>query len=896
MSLIGRVYPSVVERALPRIALPIDDALAAIVAHLRAGPALVLEAPPGAGKTTRVPPALLDAGLSGSGDVVVLEPRRLAARLSAQRVAGERGERVGETVGFQVRFEDASGPRTRLRYLTEGILARRLLADPLLRGVGAVVLDEFHERSLKADVALACLLRLQRTTRPDLKLVVMSATLDAAPLAAHLGCPVVRSEGRRFPVEVEYLERPDERRLGDQVAAAVRKLTAPGTAGDTLVFLPGAAEIRFAQEACAELAAHRGLLLLPLHGELPPEEQDRALARAARRKVILATNVAETSITIDGVVAVVDSGLARIAGHSPWTGLSTLAVEKISRAAAAQRAGRAGRTAPGRALRLYTRHDHDARAAHLAPEIERLDLAETVLELSAAGLSPRSLPWLDAPPELSLQAAVALLIRLGALDADESITATGRACARFPVHPRLSRLILAAHAQGEGEAGCALAALLGERDLRTREAQRAAGPTGPSDLLELWDLLREAQAARFAPQRLRGLGVDAATARRADQARAQLSRSLPAAPPGARGPAGPAGAGSSSREAREERLRLAVLAGFPDRVAKRRAPGSAELVLAAGGAAVLSPASVVREAPLLVAVDVEDREGAPLRRGPGAQEQRARGARVRLASAIEPEWLLDLFPEALRDTVELAWEPARERVEVTSRLSYEAVALEETRRLPRPDDAAEAERAAGILCGEARARGAAALGDPEAVRDLQARVSLVAAHCPEAGLRALTAADLDGALAAICAGRSSFAELREADWAVALLARAAGDGGDAAADSRTLARLAPEHAVLPGGRRVRIEYTEGQPPAARSRLQDFFGLSRGPSVAGGRVPVVLHLLSPNGRAQQVTQDLAGFWVRHYPAVRKELMRRYPRHSWPEDGATAQPPAPRPPRR
>jgi ATP-dependent helicase HrpB len=922
-----------VERAPPRTALPIDDVLPEILAHLRAGPSLLLEAPPGAGKTTRVPPALLDAGLSGDGEVIVLEPRRLAARLSALRVAGERGERAGETVGYQVRFEDVTGPRTRLRYVTEGIFTRRLLSDPLLRGIGAVVLDEFHERSLNADVALACLLRLQRTARPDLKLLVMSATLELAQLARHLGCPVVRSEGRRFPVEVEYLEKASERRLGDQVAAAARKLTAPGTAGDTLVFLPGAAEIRFAQDACAELAAHRDLLVLPLHGELPPEEQDRALRRASKRKIILATNVAETSITIDGVVAVVDSGLARIAGHSPWTGLSTLSVEKISRAAAEQRAGRAGRTAPGRALRLYTRHDHDARPAHLAPEIQRLDLAEMVLELSAAGLAPRTLPWLDAPPELSLQTALALLARLGALSGavsgavsselsgavsgelsgplsrEGAITELGRNCARLPLHPRLSRLVLEAHARGEGEAGCALAALLGERDLRTREAQREASPTGPSDLLELLDLLREAQAARFAPQRLRTLGVDAGVARRVDQARAQLVRLLPAVSgvhTGARSPhaSGSGSSGPTSRAAREERLLLAVLTGFPDRVAKRRAPGSDELLLSAGGAVQLSPGSVVREAPLLVAVDVEERGDALLRRGPGAQEQRARGPRVRVASAIEPEWLLDLFPDALRDTVELVWEPARERVEVTSRLSYDALPLEESRRLPRPDDPAEMERAADLLLGAARARGPAALGDPEAVRDLRARLSLVAQHCPEAALRALTDQDLDQALAALCQGRSSFAEIKEADWMGALLARAASLAAGAGprssrgldAVAAKLAHLAPEHVVLPGGRRVRVEYTEGQPPAARSRLQDFFGLSRGPTVASGRVPLVLHLLAPNGRAQQITQDLQGFWVRNYPAVRKELMRKYPRHPWPEDGATASPPAPRPPRR
>ena len=855
-----------------RTPLPIDAVLDEIVAALRNSPSLVLEAPPGAGKTTRVPPALLEAGLAGAGEVVVLEPRRLAARLSAQRVADERSERLGETVGYQIRFEDVSGPKTRLRYVTEGILARKLLHDPQLRAVSIVVLDEFHERHLQGDVALACLLRLQRTTRPDLKLLVMSATLDAAPIAAHLGCGVVRSEGRRFAVEVEHLERPDERRLGDQIAAAVRKLTAPGTLGDTLVFLPGAAEIRHAQEACAELAAHRSLLLLPLHGDLSPAEQDRALMRAGPRKIILATNVAETSITIDGVTAVVDSGLARIAGHSPWTGLPTLTVQKISRASAEQRAGRAGRTAPGRALRLYTRHDHDARPAYLLPEIERLDLAETLLELRAAGLDPRTLPWLDAPPELSVQTAEALLRKLSAIDERGTITSLGRGCARLPLHPRLSRIVLEAQARGQAEAGCAVAAILSERDLRTREAQRDTAPTGPSDVLELWDLFREAQRARFAPQRLRELGVDAQSARRIDRARAQLWRALGAVD-------------SVAKPGAEQALQLAILTGFPDRVAKRRAPGASEILLAAGGTAQLATSSVVREAQLLVAVDVEER----IQQQRGGQ-QPGRGALVRLASAIEPEWLLDLFPDSLTDSVELAWEPSRERVEATSRLSFFALTLEESRRLPRMDNATESTRAAALLAGELRSRGLAALLDADELPQLRARVSLVAEHVPEAGLRALTDADLDAALLDLCAGRFSLDELRGEDFAATLLARA---GPDALLK---LARFAPESLVLPGGRRVRIEYTLGQAPAAQSRLQDFFGLARGPTVANGRVPLVLHLLAPNGLAQQVTQDLQGFWVRHYPAVRKELMRKYPRHPWPEDGAAAKPVAPKPPRR
>ena len=815
-------------------ALPIDAVLPEILAALRAGPTVVLEAPPGAGKTTRVPPALLDLV---QGEIVVLEPRRIAARTAARRVASELGERAGETVGYQVRFEEVSGPRTRLRYVTEGILARRLLADPQLRGVGAVVLDEFHERHLPGDLALALAQRLL----PRVKLVVMSATLDAAPLAEHLRAPVVRSEGRRFPVEIEHLEKPDDRWLPEQVAAAVRKLTVPGSAGDVLVFLPGAGEIRQCADALGELARQRDLLVVPLHGDLPGEEQDRALTPQRQRKIILSTNVAETSVTVPGVTAVVDSGLARIAAHSTWSGLPSLTVQKISRASAQQRAGRAGRTAPGRALRLYTRHDYDARPEHHAPEIERLDLAGTLLDLRAAGLDPERLPWLDPPPPGALQTATALLRRLGLIDAQGAATGLGRTCARLPLHPRLSRLAVEAARRGFAQDGCAAAALLNERDLRHQRDLSA--PTGPSDVLELLDVLAQWRGRR---------DVDANSARRIEQARAQLVRLAPAE--------------GQRQGSRDQAVLISVLAAFPDRVAKRRAPGSPEVLLASGGAAQLASSSAVREASLLVAVDAEERRTAGRSR-----------AVVRLASAIEPEWLLDLYPEALHEETELFWEPSRERVEVVSRLRYDQLALTESRRPPRDVEALEAAR---ILLEHATG-----VPDAEAAAALKERSRLVAQHCPEAGIATLTDAEIAAALRQAAAGLTSLEELRAAH--LPLLA------------PQTLAvldRLAPGQVALPGGRRLPVEYLPNQPPAIRSRLQDFFGLARGPAICNGRLPLTLHLLAPNGRAQQVTQDLAGFWERHYPAVRRELMRKYPRHPWPEDGATAKPPPPKAPRR
>ena len=801
--------------------LPIDAVLPQVLEALRSTPAVVVEAPPGAGKTTRVPPALLELV---EGQVVVLEPRRIAARAAAKRVTAE-----GTAAGYQIRFEKSGPPGARLWYVTEGILARRLIDDPQLRGVGAVVLDEFHERHLPGDLALALVQRLL----PRVKLVVMSATLDAAPLAEHLKAPVLRSEGRRFPVELEHLEKVDNRKLSDQVAAAVRKLTVPGSAGDVLVFLPGAGEIRQCMEACAEIARHRDLLLLPLHGDLSGDEQDRALSPGGLRKIIFSTNVAETSVTVPGVTAVVDSGLARIAAHSPWSGLPSLHVARISRASAEQRAGRAGRTAPGRALRLYTRHDFESRPDHHPPEIERLDLAAMLLELNAAGLDAERLPWLDPPPPGSLQTARALLRRLGLVDG--AVTELGRACARFPLHPRLSRLLMEAVRRGFGADGCAAAALLNERDLR----RDSSAPTGPSDLLELLDVLQGWRGRR---------DVDANAARRIDQARAQLEKLAP--------PDGPRSL------QRDEAILLSVLAGFPDRVARRRAPGSDEVLLSSGGAAQLSPASAVREAPLMVAVDAEERRAAGRSR-----------AIVRLASAIEPEWLLDLHPDFLREEAELVWEPSRERVEAVSRLRYDQLALEESRRPPREDEAKDAAR---ILLEHA-----AGVPDPERAAELKARSALVAQHCPEAGVKALTDADIAAALREAAVGLTSLADLREAH--LPLLPQ------------QTLAvldRLAPEQVTLASGRRLRIEYVESQPPAVRSRLQDFFGLSRGPAICNGRLPLTLHLLAPNGRAQQVTQDLKGFWERHYPAVRRELMRKYPRHPWPENGATASPPAPK----
>ncbi|MDT5157584.1 MAG: ATP-dependent helicase HrpB [Acidobacteriota bacterium] len=897
--------------------LPIDALLPEAVEHLRRARSLVVEAPPGAGKTTRLPPAILDASVAGRGDVLVLEPRRLAARMAARRVAEERGERLGETVGYQVRFEEVSSRATRLRFLTEGVLTRRLLADPELRGVGCVVLDEFHERHLQADLALALLRRLQQTSRPDLKIVAMSATLDAAPVARFLNdCPVLRSEGRRFEVRVEHLLRQDERPLEVQVESAVRRLVSEGLDGDVLVFLPGAASIRRAQSECVRVASEAGLIVLPLHGELPAAEQDAAVRPSERRRLILSTNVAETSVTIEGVAAVVDSGLARIAAHSPWSGLPLLKVSRVSRASAVQRAGRAGRTREGRCLRLYTAQDFGARPEHETPEVQRLDLAESVLELRAAGVGDLAeFEWFESPSPESLEAAETLLRRLGATDDAGGVTATGRSMLRFPLHPRLGRILVEADARGVSREACTIAALIAERDIRAgrvtfggkgnnperveehkhkREPERERGRRGAdthgsSDLLELLDLFSEAEAAGFAAERMRRLGLEPNAVRAVERVSAQLRRLL------GRGSKAEAKeevkgkakgemkgeTGVSLSDEHEQELLISILAGYPDRVARRRAvverrAETTELLLSGGGTAELAPESVVRRAEFLVAVDAEERnEAARGRTDAGRGRTRAAKSVVRLASAIEPDWLLDLFADALVERVEARWNAQAERVEVVRRLFYDQLMLEEWRA-----EKAEGEEVTRALAGAALDAGAGAfVGGPE-VESFLARVEFVARTFPEACLAVLDFEDVSAALEEMCEGRRSFAELREAARAGELLERLRRRLSPEQA--RLVARMAPERVTLARGRQARVRYEQGQSPHVASRLQDFFGMREGPRVGGGRVVLVLQLLAPNQRPVQVTTDLAGFWSRHYPQVRRELGRRYPRHAWPED--------------
>lgn len=889
--------------------LPIDAAIPRVLDAFRRAcdtreGGVVIDAAPGAGKTTRVPAALLAAVPEGR-KVLVLEPRRIAAKMAALRVASELGERPGETAGYAMRFEEAIGPSTRLVFMTEGVLSRRLLRDPALRDVGAVVLDEVHERHLEGDLALALLLHLRAGRRPDLPLVAMSATIEAERFAARLGgAQIVRSEGRMFDVAVEHDPRADPRDLHLRVVSSVRRLVDEGLDGDVLVFLPGAMEIRAAMDALAPLARTADLLVLPLHGSLSIDEQTRAIRPADRRKVVLSTNVAESSLTIDGVVAVIDSGLANVASSSPWSGLPMLRKAPISKASAAQRAGRAGRTRPGRCLRLYTRGDLEARPEHDAPEVARADLASALLLLFAAGVrDPGALPWLDAPPAASVAAAEKLLGWLGAIDADRRLTVAGRRMLDYPLHPRLARLAVEAEALGVGEDGAALAALLGERDL-VAASFRDAGPRTAaqlgrdgtaSDVLAALAAYRDAEGS---PRGARGQGLSparvAAVARAEKQIAAVMRRGgrgdrrggirtvSEAVPRHGRSGGAPESASDTSSASfagdpgsaldTEERLRLALLMAYPDRVGRLRRPSNdtrrseREILFATGGSAALAAESGVDSVDLVVAVDAEERHGGR--------------TLVRAASAIEADWLLERFLERIDDRMDVVWNEATSRAEVVRRLMFEGLALEES--AARPEGAALA-LASRELLRAARSRGWRTFTDADELDRFLLRLRFARVHCPDAGLPEVGETEIDAVLEELCEGRRSFAELREADVGAAVKALLSREA------ARKLAEIAPEQIVLPGGRRAKVVYSENVPPFLESRLQDFFGMKTGPAAALGRVPIVLHLLAPNHRAVQVTTDLAGFWERHYPAIARELRRKYPRHAWPDDPLTASPP-------
>ncbi len=797
--------------------LPIDPLLPEILQTIERNMLTLLDAEPGAGKTTRVPAALC---IATRRPVFVLEPRRLAARLAARRVAEELASPLGQTVGYQVRFEKIGGPGTRLWYLTEGVLTKRLLSGQPLPQNTVVILDEFHERHVETDLALALLRRLL-PERSDIRVLLMSATLGAEALAAQLdpGVPIIKAPGRAFPLSITHLPASAEK-LEDQAAAAVRRLLAE-TNGHVLVFLPGAAEIRNTLRACEPLARSSGVRLLALHGDLSADEQDAAVRRSEVRKIICSTNVAESSVTIDGVTAVVDSGLARVMTFpTGCSGIGRLEVSKVSRASCMQRAGRAGRTGPGLVIRLYSHEDFVRRPETAAVEIARADLAQLALQAAAAGLDCAELPWLDAPPASALASALGLLQDLGATGEDGRATSDGLLMGDAPVHPRLSALVLKASAWGNPEEACKLAALLSEGRTRLPETSRNRFPSDIDALLS--------SELSFSGRKLQSQLVG-------------LSRRV-----------------AKSPDAEAHALERATLFAFRDRAGKRRGE---TLLLASGASARLDRHSCTT-AEFCVAVEMDDRSDASL-------------PLVRIASPIEPDWLLDLFPEDIETSDELAWNREEQRVEQAQLLRYRRLTIVETRARP----AAGTERSSEVkqmLVDKAIDLGLESWRAQPEVDRLLARVDFAVAHgSPLDKSEAL----LRSALDRMAEDLVSISELREGQKNGALLSLL-----QAMASPKILDEVAPASISLPTGRRARIDYTPGKLPSVASRLQDFIGLKESPSVARGRVPLVLQILAPNGRPVQVTTDLASFWKNLYPQLRRELSRRYPKHSWPETPA------------
>ena len=833
--------------------LPIDQHLPAILDAIRAHRSLVLVAEPGAGKTTRVPPAILKSGLLSSEhpNVVMLQPRRIATRAAAARIGEENGWALGEEVGYQVRFEKRITARTRLRVVTEAILTRQLLDDPSLDGVGCVILDEFHERSIHSDLAIAFLNEVRQSLRDDLILVVMSATLEAEPVAKFLGdAPILRVPGRTYPVDIQHRAKGGDY-LENVIADVV--VDQPDD-GHVLVFLPGAEEIRRAQEAIRERLPNRQVL--PLHGSLAFEEQQRAIAPSREPKIVLATNIAETSLTIDGVKTVIDSGLARKPSFDPQRGLDSLNLDRISKASATQRAGRAGRTAAGRCIRLWSAQEHALLDDYDLPEIARVDLSPTILDLHAWGQTdPTTFAWYDAPPADAIRNADRLLKMLGALDANGKLTPLGKRMQPMPVHPRLARLLIAAADAGEAKLGATVAAILSEKDFVQRQwtDRNAIGSSkvlSESDVTVRLHLLEEAERGSFyrgrAPE-----GVDVFAARQVVQVRNQFLRVIP----------------DSAKEwaTQASQLQRLVLLAYPDRVCRRRNDVRAATMVGGVGIRLDQDCSVL-QGDYFVAVDPRQDDRA-----------RAREAFVRIASSIEAQWLEELFPQSIVKERVAEYDDGRERVVTRVRTRYLDLVLREevdSSNVDRDDAGAALARA---LKNEINA----VVAQDERMSALVSRIRFLAKQMPDKGFPSFD--DWSETLVDAAAGKISKQQVLHAlyDTIRHRLVYPL---------DRLLDEHAPEAIEVPTGSQIKLAYNAdpSQPPVLAVRLQELFGLAETPMIANGRVAVLLHLLGPNYRPVQVTQDLGSFWKNTYAQVRKDLRAQYPKHSWPDDPLTAPP--------
>jgi ATP-dependent helicase HrpB len=898
--------------------LPIYEIERDLIARLKTDRRLILSAPTGSGKSTQVPQMLLRHGLLGDGQVVILQPRRLATRLLASRVAQELGVQLGNEVGYQIRFENVTSPQTKIRFVTEGVLLRQMIDDPELRGVSVLIFDEFHERHLYGDITLARALDLQEQHRPDLNLIVMSATLDVELLedylterrsptrrdevgvqasacsadrlkpelqraGAEIGapmCSILSSEGRVFPVEIEYAAEPgyvDKRPVWEQAAEAFSHYVGSGGEGDVLVFMPGGYEISQTIEAIRHTSESKGFILLPLHGELSPKDQDAAVARYGQRKVVVSTNVAETSLTIDGIRLVIDSGLARIPRYDPYRGINTLLIEKISQSSADQRTGRAGRTAPGVCMRLWSREEQGHRLVQELPEIKRLDLAEVVLTLKAAGVEDlRKFRWLEPPDEQSLVHAEELLLDLGALKVAQAsrlcvsgaaeqtethrrdacattITPIGRKMLAFPLHPRYSRMLLAAHEYGCVHQACLVAALTQGRDLLLRNVDRDTN-SFREDLLgekassDFWILMRAwtyAAKNQFRLDACRRLGIHAVTARQVGPLFDQFIRI-----------AEREGLDVKPREVKDEALQKCILIGFSDRVARRLDQGTLRCELVHGRRGVLARESAVQHSSLFVAAEVREVEG------------REVNTILSMATAIEVDWLRELYPEDMESDLHVQFDSTAKRVQAAELVKFRGLALSAKRVEPPPADIAAQMLADEIIAGR--------LPLPNwdhSVEQWLLRLRLLCQHCPELQLPPITDDDRKHIIGQLCHGAVSYKDIKEREVKPVVMSWLS------ESQRGLLDKHAPERLTLPNGRTPKVAYEATGSPYISLRIQELYDVTQTPKIALGRVPVLVHILTPGMKPIQITQDLASFWREHYPRIKSELQRKYPKHLW-----------------
>ncbi len=827
---------------------PIDQILPALTDAVSKNKAVVLHAPPGAGKTTRVPLALLDLIPPGHGRILMLEPRRLAAVSAARWMAHLMGEQVGGTVGYAIRFERRVSDKTRIEVVTEGILTRRMQSDPMLKNVAMVIFDEFHERSLHADLALALCLDISRGLRPDLRILVMSATLDCRQISILLGnAPVVSSSGKAFPVEERYIpdniNRPLKERVADAVVMALRE-----TSGDMLVFLPGSAEIRQCSELLRKVipGQGRGLSVHPLYGDLPFEEQERAIVPCTKRKVVLATNIAETSLTIEGVAVVIDSGLTRRLQYDPSSNMNRLITVTASRASAEQRKGRAGRLGPGVCYRMYGKSAFQAMIPFTPPEILVSDLSSLLLELGVWGVKdPSGLAWLDAPPASAVESARRLLVDLGLFDRSSAVTPRGRAVSMLPLHPRLGCLLLRAVELGRPQLGADIAALLSERDIVRRVPSVSIDPDIGTriDMLHLWRRNREVSEA-FDPWALR------AVERTSNHLLRLLSGTAESVDTDCSDP---------------DMVALLLLAAFPDRIAKGREEANGAFLLMQGRAIKIPAGCSLAGSPYIIAMNLDAGEKAE--------------GRVHIASAVSESLIRQ---ECSRDIVtsrRIEWSRRQKRIIAEVQESLGALLLS-----AKPFSPGE-EQLQAVIC-EAIKSGQADLSFNSDARIFQARVRLLGRLFPEQGLPDLSDESLLSDPGKWLFGRlgriRNEQELLRLDILPALQAMLSWQ------QKQFLDENAPTHISVPSGRRIALDYASGDDPVLAVKLQEMFGLGDTPAIAKGRVQVLLHLLSPARRPVQITRDLKGFWNNGYQQVKKELKGRYPKHPWPDDPWNASP--------